>query len=178
MSDANHWTVYESPLGPLTLGVSASGVLSRVRFPGEGAGPAVQGDPGGGDREAAAPVVAQLGEYFDGARERFDLAVELPGTPLQLAVWARLRLIPYGETVSYGELAGDLDESVFPDGIEPYQRVRAVGTEIGRTPVPIVVPCHRVIGADGSLTGYGGGLPRKRALLDLEQGVAQLLPLA
>jgi methylated-DNA-[protein]-cysteine S-methyltransferase len=172
------WTVYESPLGSLTLVAKPNRALGRILFPAEQPG---QGEPalvGESDREALAPVVAQLDEYFDGARERFDLAVELTGTPLQLAVWERLRRIPYGETVSYGELTADLDAAVFPADLESYQRVRAVGTEIGRTPVPIVVPCHRVIGADGSLTGYGGGLDRKRALLDLEQGVAQLLPLA
>jgi methylated-DNA-[protein]-cysteine S-methyltransferase len=124
------------------------------------------------------PVAAQLEEYFAGDRETFELGVELGGTPLQLAVWERLREIPYGETRSYGEVTEGLDESIFPAGLEPYERVRAVGTEIGRTPVPIVVPCHRVVGSDGSLTGYGGGLHRKRALLELEQGVAQLLPLA
>jgi methylated-DNA-[protein]-cysteine S-methyltransferase len=171
MSDPRHWTVYVSPLGPLTLGGTAEGALSRILFPDDKTRSAER-DPG-----VLAPVVAQLDEYFDGVREQFDLTVALDGTPLQLAVWARLRQIPHGQTVSYGELTGDLPESVFPAGLEPYQRVRAVGTEIGRTPVPIVVPCHRVIGADGSLTGYGGGLHRKRALLDLEQGVAQLLPL-
>ena len=76
--------------------------------------------------------------------------------------------IPYGATSSYGELAARVGQSAYPEGLEPYKRVRLAATEIGRTPVPIVVPCHRVIGADGSLTGYGGGLERKRALLDLE----------
>jgi methylated-DNA-[protein]-cysteine S-methyltransferase len=164
--------IYESPLGPLTIAVGADGRLRRVRFPNEGPG---AGEPGAGSAE---PVIEQMRQYFDGARRSFDLDVDFSGTPLQLAVWERLRSIPYGETISYGELTADLDPAVFPAGIEPYLRVRAVGTEIGRTPIPIVIPCHRVIGADGSLTGYGGGLERKRALLDLEQGVVQLLPLA
>jgi methylated-DNA-[protein]-cysteine S-methyltransferase len=166
------WTIYESPLGPLRLVVAPSGALIRLLFPEE------ERRLDESERDPLALMVKQLDEYFGGGRQGFDLEVELTGTPLQIAVWARLRQIPYGQTVSYGELTGDLDESVFPAGLEPYQRVRAVGTEIGRTPVPIVVPCHRVIGADGGLTGYGGGLHRKRALLELEQGVAQLLPLA
>jgi methylated-DNA-[protein]-cysteine S-methyltransferase len=166
------WTIYESPLGPLTIVAADGGSLKSIYFPDHG----LRLDEG--DRRQLGPVVEQLGEYFAGERERFDLEIELSGTPLQLAVWERLRRIPYGETVSYGELTAGLDAAVFPADLEPYQRARAVGTEIGRTPVPIVIPCHRVIGADGSLTGYGGGLHRKRALLDLEQGVAQLLPLA
>jgi methylated-DNA-[protein]-cysteine S-methyltransferase len=115
-----------------------------------------------------AAVVEQLKEYFAGERQAFDLALDLSGTPLQMLVWAQLRQIPYGSTVSYGELAGQIDASAFPEGLEPYQRVRAAAAAVGQTPTPILVPCHRVIGADGSLTGYGGGLPRKRALLALE----------
>jgi methylated-DNA-[protein]-cysteine S-methyltransferase len=172
MSEEREENVYESPIGPLEISVGEDGRLRRIRFPNEERR-AGEGSPG-----RIGPVAAQLDEYFGGTRERFDLKVELTGTPLQLAVWSRLRQIPYGETVSYGALTADLDPAVFPADLEPYLRVRAVGTEIGRTPVPIVVPCHRVIGSDGSLTGYGGGLHRKRALLDLEQGVAQLLPLA
>ena len=166
MRDAN---VYESPLGPLTITLAADGRLRRIWFPNEKS-------PEGGEGEAGA-VIAQLEEYFAGNRRDFDLGLDLSGTPLQVAVWARLREIPYGETVSYGELTEDVDPAVFPAELEPYKRVRAVGAEVGRTPTPIVVPCHRVIGADGSLTGYGGGIHRKRALLDLEQGTAQLLPL-
>jgi methylated-DNA-[protein]-cysteine S-methyltransferase len=120
-------------------------------------------------------VGAQLEEYFAGERRRFDVDLDLRGTPLQLLVWERLREIPYGSTVSYGELAGRVDATAFPVGLEPWERVRAVAAEVGRTPTPIVVPCHRVIGADGSLTGYGGGLERKRALLDLERPQQALL---
>jgi methylated-DNA-[protein]-cysteine S-methyltransferase len=114
-------------------------------------------------------VSAQLDEYFVGERTEFALEVELDGTSFQMAVWDRLRRIPYGATVSYGEIAEDLGAAAFPAGLELHERARAVGTEVGRTPVPIVIPCHRVIGADGSLTGYGGGLERKRALLELER---------
>jgi methylated-DNA-[protein]-cysteine S-methyltransferase len=166
------WSIYESPVGPLTIVASPRGALRNLYFPGR------VPHLGAANRGAMEPVVTQLGEYFAGDREIFELSVELSGTPLQLAVWERLREIPYGETRSYGEMAEGLDESIFPAGLEPYERVRAVGTEIGRTPVPIVVPCHRVVGADGDLTGYGGGLHRKRALLELEHGVVQLLPLA
>jgi methylated-DNA-[protein]-cysteine S-methyltransferase len=172
MSQERDASVYESPIGSLEISVGTDGRLRRIRFPNE------EPRAGEGGSGPIGPVARQLREYFDGERRRFDLDVELAGTPLQLAVWSRLRQIPYGETVSYGELTADLDPEAFPADLEPYLRARAVGTEIGRTPVPIVIPCHRVIGADGSLTGYGGGLHRKRALLDLEQGVAQLLPLA
>jgi methylated-DNA-[protein]-cysteine S-methyltransferase len=113
-------------------------------------------------------VVDQLDAYFAGEREVFELDLDLRGTPLQMLVWAQLREIPYGATTTYGELAGRIDDSLYPDGLEPYKRVRLAASAIGRTPTPILVPCHRVIGADGSLTGYGGGLQRKQALLDLE----------
>jgi methylated-DNA-[protein]-cysteine S-methyltransferase len=94
------------------------------------------------------------------------------GTPLQLEVWRRLTEIPYGETTSYGELAGRIDPGLFNTDVEPWQRARVVGSINGRNPVSIIVPCHQVIGADGSLTGYGGGLQRKQALLDLERETA------
>jgi methylated-DNA-[protein]-cysteine S-methyltransferase len=160
------WTAYESPLGRLTVVLSPGGALRAIRFP---------GPPGPPEPPAAPQVSAQLDEYFAGERTEFELEVELDGTAFQIAVWNRLRRIPYGATVSYGEIAEDLGEAAFPAGLEPHERARAVGTEVGRTPVPIVVPCHRVIGADGSLTGYGGGLARKRALLDLESSQLALL---
>jgi methylated-DNA-[protein]-cysteine S-methyltransferase len=106
-----------------------------------------------------AAAAAQLDEYFAGERRDFDLELDLRGTEFQRAVWDELLRIPYGETMSYGELARRLGRP---------ERVRAVGAANGRNPVAIVVPCHRVIGADGSLTGYGGGLDRKRALLAVE----------
>ena len=155
------WTVYESPLGPLTVSGGAEGI-GGVYFPGR----SPRLDEAG--RRPMTGAIDQLDEYFAGERKAFDLTLDLAGSPLQKLVWARLRLIPYGSTISYGELAGQIEESAFPDGLEPYQRVRAAAAEIGRTPTPILVPCHRVIGADGSLTGYGGGLQRKQALLELE----------
>jgi len=149
------WTTYESPLGRLTLHGDARG-LTALRFPGSGA---PSGDAGRAEH-VLAEAVRQLDEFFAGRRARFDVALQLAGTPFQRAVWTRLLEIPYGTTISYGAVARELGR---PD------RVRAVAAAVGRTPVPIVVPCHRVIGADGSLTGYGGGLDRKRWLLDLER---------
>jgi methylated-DNA-[protein]-cysteine S-methyltransferase len=154
---AGVWTSYESPLGPLTLVGDDAGL--RAMYFADRGGPRDESlrDPG-----AFTEATTQLGEYFAGDRQRFELALALEGTPFQQRVWAALAEIPYGRTRSYGELAADIGR---PD------RVRAVGAAVGRTPVPIVVPCHRVIGADGSLTGYGGGLHRKQALLELESRV-------
>ncbi|HEX8743592.1 MAG TPA: methylated-DNA--[protein]-cysteine S-methyltransferase [Thermoleophilaceae bacterium] len=155
------WTTYESPLGPLTLRGGADRLVA-IHFPGE------VGRLGAGARDDRAfeEVARQLDEYFDGRRTEFDLPVVLDGTPFERAVWGQLRTIPYGATTSYGALARAIGE---------FDRVREVAAAIGRTPTPIVVPCHRVIGSDGSLTGYGGGLDRKRALLDLETGQLALL---
>ena len=147
---------YESPVGVLTL-VGTDSHLIALQFPGRFATPP-QGDP-----SALAPAVAQLDEYFAGERRMFELALRLKGTEFQRRVWGALRQIPYGETTSYGVIARELSEDT-GDSFDP----RGVGGAVGSTPVPIIVPCHRVIGADGSLTGYGGGLPRKRALLDFE----------
>jgi methylated-DNA-[protein]-cysteine S-methyltransferase len=157
------WDVHESPLGPLTLLASEHG-LTALAFPGRaGALDERDRDPG-----ALAAAAEQLDAYLTGARRAFDLDLDLHGTPFQQRVWAELQRIPYGETVSYTTLAERVGR---PDII------RAVGAAVGRTPVPIVVPCHRVVGADGSLTGYGGGLGRKRALLDLERRVVDGAPL-
>lgn len=111
------------------------------------------------DPRPFAEVERQLSEYFAGAREVFDLPLQMAGTPFQRQVWAALQQIGYGQTASYGEIAA----AVGAPGA-----ARAVGIANGRNPISIVVPCHRVIGANGTLTGYGGGLPRKRYLLDLE----------
>ena len=156
---ADRWDTHATPLGPLTLLAGPAG-LAGIRFPGRG-GPL---HAGARDPEALAPVAAQLDEYFAGDRTAFDLELDLRGTPFQRRVWAALREIPHGTTVTYTQLAAAVGR---PD------IVRAVAAAVGRTPVPIVVPCHRVIGANGALTGYGGGLHRKRALLDLE-GSGQL----
>lgn len=159
---AIRWTVVDSPLGPLTLVAGPRG-LTELSFPGQARVPA-------GAKKAPMPeVTEQLEAYFAGELRDFDLPLDLHGTPLQEAVWAALLEIPYGETVSYGEQAARIDPALFDPDVEPWQRARVVGAANGRNPVAIVVPCHRVVGADGSLTGYGGGLERKQALLDLER---------
>jgi methylated-DNA-[protein]-cysteine S-methyltransferase len=155
-------TVIGSPIGPLTL-IAQDGKLSGVRMeitrhePDAGAfGAAVasESDP------VLAAAASQLDAYFRGELTSFDLPLSLEGTQFQRCVWTALQSIPYGETISYGELAGRIGQP---------SASRAVGLANGRNPVAIVVPCHRVIGADGSLTGYGGGMDRKRYLLALEQ---------
>jgi methylated-DNA-[protein]-cysteine S-methyltransferase len=151
------WTVLETPLGPLTLLGDHDG-LHAVFFRGR-SGPL---DEATRDAGPFAEAVTQLEEYFAGARQTFDLPLVLEGTAFQRRVWDVLRTIEYGRTRSYGEVAAEIGR---------LDRIRAVGAAVGRTPVPIIVPCHRVIGADGSLTGYGGGLHRKQALLELESGV-------
>jgi methylated-DNA-[protein]-cysteine S-methyltransferase len=157
-----HWTNYESPIGPLTLVAGPSGLMN-LSFPGR------LRPPADAAKRPMPAVVDQLEAYFAGQLRSFDLELDLQGTPLQKAVWQELLEIPYGTTTSYGEMAARIDESMYRSDIEPYRRARAVGAANGRNPVAIIVPCHRVIGADGSLTGYGGGLQRKQALLDLER---------
>jgi methylated-DNA-[protein]-cysteine S-methyltransferase len=157
MNESIGWTIYESPLGPLVLLAGPRG-LRELRFPGEG-GPL---DEALHRPAALSTAVAQLEEYFAGERTAFDLPLDPGGSAFERLVWRRLLEIPHGSTITYGRLAEDVGR---PD------IVRAVGGAVGRTPVPIVIPCHRVIGADGGLRGYRGGLQRKRALLDLELGV-------
>jgi methylated-DNA-[protein]-cysteine S-methyltransferase len=152
------WDIHESPLGPLTVERGPHG-LTALSFPGRGG----TRDERRRDPAALADALAQLDEYFAGERRAFDLPLDLGGTPFQRRVWAQLRGVPHGATVTYAELARAVGR---PD------IVRAVAAAVGRTPVPIVVPCHRVVGAGGALTGYGGGLQRKAALLDLERRVA------
>jgi methylated-DNA-[protein]-cysteine S-methyltransferase len=118
------------------------------------------------DDEAFADVRGQLEEYFAGTRDSFDVKMHMDGTAFQRTVWHELTQIPYGETISYGELARRIGR---PD------RARAVGTANGQNPIAVIVPCHRVIGANGKLVGYGGGLDNKRRLLELESGVNALL---
>jgi methylated-DNA-[protein]-cysteine S-methyltransferase len=122
-----------------------------------------------GWQEAEQSFVAastQLAEYFAGRRSFFDVPLAMSGSAFELRVWSALRKIPYGESISYGELARRIGEP---------GAARAVGVANARNPIAVIVPCHRVIGADGSLTGYGGGLARKRFLLDLEAGALSLM---
>ena len=114
-----------------------------------------------------ASVQRQLSEYFEGRRDTFDVSLVMDGSPFERSVWRALQEIPYGETVSYGEIARRVGQP---------SAARAVGLANGRNPIAVIVPCHRVIGADGTLTGYGGGLERKRVLLELESGQSCLMP--
>jgi methylated-DNA-[protein]-cysteine S-methyltransferase len=159
---ASHTTV-DSPLGELTL-VAEEGSLTGVYFPHHWYAP----DPdtfgpraGTGFEDAT----AQLAEYFAGDRTRFDLVVDPRGDEFQRRVWDLIAAIPYGETVTYGDLAREVGGPATP---------RDVGAAVGRNPLSVVVPCHRVVGKDGRLTGYAGGLARKRFLLDLEGASARL----
>jgi methylated-DNA-[protein]-cysteine S-methyltransferase len=153
-------TTLETPIGKLRLVASEAGLRS-VSFPGR----TPPSDAVEGDSPVLEETARQLAEYFAGSRTSFDLPLDLVGTPFQLDAWLGLAEIPYGETVSYGEQAARLGRP---------EAVRAVGAANGSNPLPIVLPCHRVIGADGSLTGFGGGLEVKRALLDHEAGVRPL----
>ena len=155
-------TVASTPLGDLTL-VADDGVLTGVYFPHHWHRPDTSGF-GERDDRGFGPAREQLAEYFAGERTEFGLPLALEGSAWQLRVWAGLQGIGYGETISYGELARRI-------GAQPAAS-RAVGLANGRNPVSIIVPCHRVIGADGNMTGYGGGLPRKRFLLMHEQRVS------
>ena len=118
------------------------------------------------DRGGLKDAVRQLTAYFAGKLRDFDIPVAPAGTPFQRSVWDELQRIPYGETISYGELARRLDNP---------KAVRAVGLANGSNPISVIIPCHRVIGSNGSLVGYGGGLPIKQALLSLERGQSRLL---
>jgi methylated-DNA-[protein]-cysteine S-methyltransferase len=155
---------FESPVGNLLLAGSADG-LKLVSF---GAGIHTRKvDPEWRlDNSAFVEVVHQLQSYFAGKRKNFDLALVLEGTDFQKRVWNALRKIPYGETISYKELA---------EMIGSPKAVRAVGAANGANPIPIIIPCHRVIGNDGSLTGFGGGLPLKKKLLELESHQLKLI---
>ncbi|MFJ9824019.1 methylated-DNA--[protein]-cysteine S-methyltransferase [Streptomyces sp. NPDC101160] len=152
-------TVVDSPYDLLTL-VAVDGVLSRMHMTQQRHRPPEEtfGTP---DPRPFTEAVRQLDAYFAGELTEFDLPLKLVGTPFQLRVWEQLRLIPYGETRTYGELAEALGKPAAS---------RAVGLANGKNPVSIIVPCHRVIGAGGSLTGYGGGLDRKKRLLAFEAG--------
>jgi methylated-DNA-[protein]-cysteine S-methyltransferase len=152
-------TRYASPLGPMLLAATARG-LAGVWFVGQRHGPDARGWREDPEHPVLREAVAQLEAYFAGTRTAFALPLDLgAGTPFQQDVWAALQAIPRGGTTSYAALARALGRP---------QAARAVGAAVGRNPVSIVVPCHRVLGTGGSLTGYAGGLERKSALLRLE----------
>jgi methylated-DNA-[protein]-cysteine S-methyltransferase len=153
-----------SPFGPLLLVARDSGLCEIQFVNGRHSArpdPEWQEDP-----SALAEVVRQLRAYFAGELEKFDLPLSPQGTPFQQRVWTELLKIPFGETTSYGELARRIGNS---------NASRAVGLANGSNPIPIVIPCHRVIGSNGKLTGYGGGLPIKEKLLALEKRQLRLL---
>ncbi len=155
-AECEHWCELATPIGTLLLAGDAA-ALTRVHFQ---TGPKPLRPPAQWQHDPApfAPVIQQLHEYFTAGRRTFDLPLAPAGTPFQLLVWRALRLIPYGETRSYSQLADEVGQG----------GARAVGLANGANPLPIIIPCHRVIGADGSLTGFGGGLGIKHALLSLE----------
>jgi len=155
MSTALYVAVLPSPIGALTL-VAELEAVKTIWFPGS----PDQVDPAWSEGSALLRETArQLEQYFAGRRQTFDLPLDPDGTPFQREVWAELTRIPYGTTTSYAELARRIGRP---------SAVRAVGAANGANPIPIVIPCHRVIGRDGALTGFGGGLDRKRFLLELE----------
>ena len=148
-----------TPLGTMIVAATARG-LAGVWFEGQRHLPDTSGWPHQPDHPLLRQAIAQLQEYFGGRRTHFDLALDLQGgTAFQQSVWQALLAIPAGGTTSYGDLSQRIGKPA---------AVRAVGAAVGRNPVSIVVPCHRVLGADGSLTGYAGGLERKSALLEIE----------
>ena len=143
-----------SPIGLLRPVVNDTGAVARIAFPDEKVTDAVEAP------ERLTAVIAQLNEYFAGKRRAFDMELKPDGSEFQHAVWALVYAIPFGETRSYGQLAAELKLA---------SGARAIGRANATNPIPIVVPCHRVIGASGALTGYAGGLDVKRKLLELEQ---------
>ena len=158
------YTTFDTPIGELLLAGEGQ-ELQRLSM--QSAPRPVAIDPRWQrDDRPFAEAREQLEQYFDGTRREFDVELDLIGNQFELRVWNALLEIPYGETASYGQIATALGEPA---------AARAVGLANARNPVALIVPCHRVIGADGSLTGYGGGLERKQFLLDLEAGVLPLL---
>jgi methylated-DNA-[protein]-cysteine S-methyltransferase len=158
------YTTVDSPLGPLLLAANSDG-LRRVGFENS---KRFSIPPVGWtqNRKIFREVIRQLNEYFAGDLKEFDLPLAPEGTPFQVSVWSALRTIPYGETISYAQLAKRIGNP---------KAVRAVGRANGANPLPIIIPCHRVIGSDGDLTGFGGGLPIKIKLLAIESPQKSLL---
>ncbi len=153
-----HYTLHDSPVGTLRL-TARDEVLCGIDFP-NGKHTRPLGSEWAEDAAPFDEVGRQLDAYFAGERRAFDLPLAPQGTAFQLQVWEQLRLIPFGQTISYGELARRIGDP---------NAARAVGAANGQNPISIIVPCHRVIGADGSLAGFGGGVATKRALLEHEQ---------
>lgn len=163
MDAALYRSALETPYGTMHLAVDERGVLVEVWLPRRGNGAVTREAFPASATEGMRVAMDQLTAYFHGQRRAFDLPFEPRGTSFELSVWRLLLEIPYGETTSYGAIAAQL-------GLE--NGARAVGAANGSNPIPIIIPCHRVIGSDGTLTGYGGGLPLKRALLEHEGAIA------
>lgn len=157
------YSYFKSPVGPLMLVMSEKG-LSRITFLTNAE--SVRDQNRESDKRAFGELEQQLHAYFSGELENFTVPLSPEGTPFQQKVWSELLKIPYGETISYGELARRIGNP---------NASRAVGLANGSNPIPIIIPCHRVIGSDGKLTGYGGGLPIKEKLLALEKRQLRLL---
>jgi methylated-DNA-[protein]-cysteine S-methyltransferase len=163
----NHRTTIDSPIGTITL-VADDDALVEVHLPDEKISSTTAAEnTTPAEHGVLAQAADELREYFAGERLEFDVPLAPRGSAFQLAAWQALRTIPYGETVSYGEQARRLGDA---------RKARAVGAANGRNPLPIVVPCHRVVGANGHLTGFGGGIECKAWLLDHERSVRQRLP--
>ena len=165
-TDGIAWRQVASPVGPLLIAAETDALVA-IEFQHNRHPVARNAQWHEGDNAVLRATERQLDEYFQGARHRFDLPLAPRGTPFQQAVWATLADIPYGATWSYRDVARHLDKP---------EAVRAVGAANGRNPIPIVLPCHRVVGADGSLTGFGGGLPTKAFLLRLEGALPRSEP--
>jgi methylated-DNA-[protein]-cysteine S-methyltransferase len=164
-----YYDLYESPQGQMLLVADGEG-LSGVYFDGQKYLPRVDPDWRRDARHAPLQQVKrELAEYFGGERKRFETALAPEGTPFQQAVWKAISAVGFGKTITYSELAL---HAGFPGS------ARAAGAATGRNPIGIIVPCHRIVGSNGSLTGYAGGLDRKRALLALESGIPELLAAA
>ncbi|WP_375487962.1 methylated-DNA--[protein]-cysteine S-methyltransferase [uncultured Jatrophihabitans sp.] len=163
-TSTNRHAVVDTALGPLTFVADDAG-LAGIYYPGHWTNPdvAAWGEPVGPDHPALAEPVRQIGEYLAGRRRDFDLRLSLRGSARAQQVWQLLARIPYGTTTTYGALAAEVGGGISP---------RAIGGFVGHNPVSIVVPCHRVVGSTGSLTGYAGGIERKRHLLELEGALA------
>lgn len=160
------YAYYDAPIARMLI-AARDGAIAKAAFVDQKYYPRVVSDwREAPDDHVIGACVEELAAYFAGARTTFDVPLAAEGTPFQRAIWTAISSVPYGATISYGELAR---RAGFPG------EARAAGTATGRNPIGIIVPCHRIVGANGALTGYAGGLEKKRALLDLEAGTPALL---
>jgi methylated-DNA-[protein]-cysteine S-methyltransferase len=158
----HHWGVIDTPVGPLAAAIDGAGRLTHLGFS-KAEHKRIAAEGGERDDEAIAPVARQIAEYFSGKRRSFEFPLAAKGTDFQKQVWAALLKIPFGTTTTYAALAAKLGR---PGAF------RAVGRANATNPIALIVPCHRVIGTDGTLTGYAGGIPIKQKLLELEGAIS------